>query len=159
MKGKPWSVEEEQKLTDLVKRGFRIPEISSILGKSYAAVQNKMRRLGLVEGEIVNFNLSPSSIQNKLSQRPDGELRSAEETLQLLNSALDVLRNSGLDKTEILRLRTVIQGARVYLDLLAEFINYEVIERKLVELEANYAKLLRKKAKNVEANQDSSFVV
>ncbi len=58
--------------------------------------------------------------------------------MKLLNGALDTLQKGGLDKTEILRLRTVIQGATVYMDRVTEFINYQVIEEKLVDLETKY---------------------
>jgi hypothetical protein len=42
------------------------------------------------------------------------------------------LKRKGLDKTEILRLRTIIQGARICVTLLAQYIGYRAIEEKLL---------------------------
>ena len=56
--------------------------------------------------------------------------------------AVSALKSGGLDKVEILRLRSVISGCKAYKELLVDYINYRAIEVKLVALEANYAKLL-----------------
>ena len=90
----------------------------------------------------------------------EGELQSVEEALKLLNGALKALKTEGLDKTEILRLRTIIQGARIYMHLLADYVDYKGIGEKLVDLKAEYVRWLKeKKAEGNAARQDSSFVV
>ena len=155
MKGKPWTVEEERRLRELVKQGATVAKICAELQKSEGAVRNKMRRLRLVEVDKLNSNLSTST---KLDA--EGELQSVEEALKLLNAALNALKTEGLDKTEIMRLRTIIQGARIYMSLLADYVDYKGIEEKLVDLEAKYVRWLKeKKAEGNAANRDSSFVV
>jgi len=158
VKGQPWTVEEEQKLTELIKSGVGLKKLMSIFGKSENAVRKKAKRLGLRLEEGGGLKINPPS-SSSLAIESRGELRSIEEALKLLNGALDTLQKGGLDKTEIMLLRTVIQGATVYMDRVAEFINYRVIEEKLVEMEAKYAQLVRKKAKGDASGQNSSIVV
>jgi len=118
MKGKPWTAEEEKKLRELVKSGATSATIAAVLGKTEGAVRNKMRRLKLEEVDKLNSNLSTSS-----NLDAEGKLQSIEEALKMLNGALKALDDPGLGKTEILRYRTIIQGARIYVDLLADYID------------------------------------
>lgn len=118
-KGKPWTVEEEQKLRELVKSGATVEKIASALGKSVDAIKHKINRLGLEVVVPVNFSETTTSKLDK-----NGELQSVEEALKLLNGALNALAEGGLDKTEIMRFRTIIQGTRIYMALLGEYIIY-----------------------------------
>lgn len=85
MKGKPWTVEEEQKLREFVKSGVDIEKIAAALGKSEASVRSKINRLKLKleDDNNANFQLSSSS-----NLDVEGELPSVEETLKMLNNAL-----------------------------------------------------------------------
>ena len=75
------------------------------------------------------------------------ELPSVEKALQKLNDALVSLESPGLDQAETLRLRSIIQGRKLYIEKFAEFLNYRELEARLIELEGKYA-ALTKKAKN-----------
>jgi len=132
VKGKAWTVEEERRLRELVKAGATVAKIAALLGKTEASVRSKIQRLKLKveDDDGLKFNMSSSS-----NLDAEGELQSVEEALKLLNGALNALKTGGLDKTEILRLRIIIQGARIYMDLLADYVNYKQIEEKLVDLE------------------------
>ena len=66
------------------------------------------------------------------------ELPSVEETLMKLSAVLTALEKPGLDKTEVLRLRGIIAGAKVYNKLLADYMNYRGLEAKLLELKKKY---------------------
>ena len=120
-----------------MKSGVGVQKIAAALGKSEESVRAKIRRLKLKleEDEQRNFQCSSSS---KLDV--EGELPSVEETLKLLNDALQRLKDEGLGKTEILRLRTIIHGTRIYNALLADYINYRAIEEKLVDLQVRALK-------------------
>jgi len=59
-------------------------------------------------------------------------LPSVEETLLKLSAALKALEKPGLEKNEVLRLRGIIAGAKVYKDLLADYINYRGLEAELL---------------------------
>ena len=75
------------------------------------------------------------------------KLPSVEKTLQKLNDALVSLETPGLDQAETLRLRSIIQGVKMYIEKFAEYLNYRELETRLIELEGKYA-ALTKKAKN-----------
>jgi len=47
LRGKPWSVEEEKQLSELVKAGKRINEIAAVFGKSRGSIKKRMERLVL----------------------------------------------------------------------------------------------------------------
>ncbi len=64
-----------------------------------------------------------------------------------LARAVKSLEQPGLDKDEVLRLRSLIQGCRVYQDKFAEYVNYRRIEGDLMELRKEVA-ALRARAKN-----------
>jgi hypothetical protein len=72
------------------------------------------------------------------------ELPSIEETLKTLEAALEALQTPGLEKTDVLRLRSIIAGAKAYKELLADYINYRGLEAELLELREKYAELSKK---------------
>ena len=48
MRGKPWSVEEERRLRELISEGSGVERISKVMGKTRVSVRAKMYNLGLV---------------------------------------------------------------------------------------------------------------
>jgi len=72
------------------------------------------------------------------------ELPSIEETLKTLAAALKALENSGLEKTDVLRLRGIIAGAKTYQDLFAQYVDYRGLEVELLELREKYEVLAKK---------------
>ncbi len=86
--------------------------------------------------------LHHSSSSSKL-ELPE-ELPSIEETLTKLSAALAVLEKPGLEKSDILRLRNMILGVKVYKELLADYMDYRGLEAELVELRKKYAELSKK---------------
>jgi len=48
LRGKPWSVEEERRLRELIGEGSGIERISKVMGKTRVSVRSKMYNLGLV---------------------------------------------------------------------------------------------------------------
>ena len=53
---------------------------------------------------------------------------SIEHAFKVLAAAIEALKTSGLDKSEVLRLRNLIQSATAYQAKVAEFIDYRGIE-------------------------------
>ncbi len=158
MKGKPWTPEEENRLRQLLKANRSARAIARIMGKSRECVSMKIARLGL---EVVTDEKNPSvTTTSRLTtlQLP-AELPSVEEQLKVLAAALDALRSPEIEKIDVLRLRAIIQGVRVYQELLAEYVDYRGIEAKVVDLEAKYAKLLEDKAKDDSSKPVSAEVV
>ena len=133
MKGKPWTVEEEKQLREMVQAGKRLAEIAKFFGKSNDCIKKKMARLGL--------RVVVRQIQQTTTIK---ELPSVEEALKKLHRALEMLETPGLDQAETLRLRSVIQGVKMYIEKFAEFLNYRELEQRLIELEGKYAALVKK---------------
>lgn len=146
MKGKPWTTDEEDRLRQLLKAKRSARAIARLMGKSRECVSMKIARLGLeVVTEQQNFNVTTTSLSELVLP---SELPSVEEQLKVLAAALDALRSPEVERLDVLRLRAIIQGVRVYQELLAEYVDYRGIEEKVVDLEAKYAKLLQDKAKD-----------
>ena len=145
-KGKPWNIEEELALKQLVTAGHPLETIAERLGKPCEAVRQKIRRLGL---EVVEQSRSVCSTTSKLSLPK--ELPSIEEALKLLAGALKRASQAGLDKVEVQRLQVIATLARTYKEALADYINYREIERRLIDLEAKYARLCEEKTKKTYA--------
>lgn len=139
MKGKPWTVEEERLLREMVQQKKAIAVMASTLGKSVESVRTKIKRLGLrvvVARQIQGATTSSSG--------GSGELPTIEEALRSLNEALVGLKTAGLEQSETLRLRSIIQGIKTYKELLADYLDFRGLESRLFELEAKYAELSRK---------------
>jgi hypothetical protein len=141
VKGKPWSVEDEKKLKDWVTSGVSVDALVFSFDGQYTkdAIYKKMERLGL---EVVDEE--KKNISTTTSLELPAELPSVEETLLKLSAVLAVLEKPGLEKSDILRLRGIISGAKVYKELLADYINYRGLEAELLELREKYAELSKK---------------
>lgn len=144
-KGKPWTKAEIKKLQSLLENGKSLEVIAANLGKSRQAVYLKARRLGLRVKEEDYSAVSPSSSTAAKLVLPE-ELISVEDALKKLVAAMNALEEPGLSKTEVMRLRTLIQTSGLYQKRFAEYMQYRQIEAKLVELEAKYARLAKEKS-------------
>jgi hypothetical protein len=137
-KGKPWSPEDEKKLRELLKIKDSLRVIASKLGKSSEAIRQKMYDLGLKEEEQTKIMCSTSSLTLPK------ELPSIEQILKVLAAALKALEQPGLEQADVLRLRSIIQGAKTYKDLFADYVDYRGIEVELVEVRQKYEALAKK---------------
>jgi len=133
-KGVPWSKSEVDELLTLRTSGATVRQIAQKMGKSEQAVQKKIERLGL---KVVQPQNICSTTTSELIM-PE-ELPSIEEALKILAAAMNALQTPGLTKAEVQRLRNIIQGCKIYKELLADYVNYRQIEAKLVEMEQKYA--------------------
>jgi hypothetical protein len=142
-KGKPWTREEEKQLLELRSEGCKVSEIAAAIGKSDDAVMKKLQRLGLrvVQQRESNWTTTSTAASEIIMPK---ELYSVEEALGILAGAMKALQTPGLSKTEVMRLRSLIQAASVYQVKIAEYINYRGIEKKLVELERKYSDLVKR---------------
>ena len=138
MKGKLWTIEEEQKLRELIQAGENANLIAAKLGKTQNGIYEKAKRLGL---RVVITKPRRKLITSELELPP--ELPSVEEALRILAGALQAAAKPDLNNVEVQRLQTTATLARTYRDLLADYIDYRGIEAKLVELEGKYAQLIQ----------------
>jgi hypothetical protein len=149
-KGKPWTREEEKQLLGLRSEGRRVSEIAVVMGKSEQAVMKKLQRFGL---KVVQQPESNGTTTSELIL--PNELPSVEEALGMLAGAMKALKTPGLSKTEVMRLRSLIQAANVYQVKFAEYLDYRGIEKHLIELERKYGEWVKKnQEKTVEQPQE-----
>ena len=142
MKGKPWSVEEEKRLRQMVAAHKSVRAIAKTLGKTRDCIHMKMARLDL-EVVVGSEKITPTTTTSASLVLPD-ELPSIEEELKVLVGTLKALETQNLDKTEVLRLRGIIQGVKVYQELLADYVDYRGLEVELLEWREKYAELAKK---------------
>jgi hypothetical protein len=140
-KGKPWDINEERQLKDLVEQGKGIEQISRIMVKTQDAIRQKMIDLKLKEEKHAVPRKSRFS-SSKL-ELPD-DLPTVEETLQILAAALRKGTEAGLDKDEVQRLQVVATLAKTYKEIFADYLDYRGLEERLVELEVKYDALIKK---------------
>jgi hypothetical protein len=163
MRGKPWSIDEERHLRQLVEEGKGFSDISQVMGKSRVSVKDKIYNLGLSlkDNTHSQFPVAVSSLSSSSSMAPivnpvpavdlvsvnevalelkaTGPLPSVEEKLRVLDAALVALERPGLCTVEISRLHNIIQGVKVYQQLFADFVNYRALESEVLELRRQLA--------------------
>ena len=144
VKGKPWPTEDEQKLTSWFRSGtvdLRVLAFSFEGKYTEEGIRQKLINLDLLrEQQQVQPNCCCSS---KLELPKD--LPSIEDTVKILAAALEALKSPGLEKNDVFRLRTIITGAKVYKDLLSDYVNYRGLEAELLELREKYAEFSKTK--------------
>jgi hypothetical protein len=144
MKGKPWPADDERKLKDWFQSGITdLSVLSFNLDGNYSkeGIRQKLISLGLLVEQQQQKNLSCCS--SKLELPP--ELPTVEETLKVLAAALKALETPGLDKAEVLRLRGIISGCKIYKEQFADYLDYRGLEDRLIELEGKYKALVKNK--------------
>jgi hypothetical protein len=63
---------------------------------------------------------------------------------------MNALKTPGLSKTEIMRLRTLIQTSGLYQKRIAEYIDYRGLEKRLIELTEEYEELAKREQDRAE---------
>ena len=139
VKGRPWEINEIRQLRQLVDEGKNVEEISRLMVKTLDSIKQKMFDLKLKE-KRVDGGASVFSSSLKLPE----ELPSIETALKKLSAALSALETSGLDQSEVLRLRGIIAGVKIYKEIFADYLDYRGLEERLVELEGKYESLIKK---------------
>jgi hypothetical protein len=66
------------------------------------------------------------------------ELFSVEEVLKELHAAVMGLKTPRLDRNEVIRLRGIVAGFKVYKEMLVEYMDYRGIEAELMEWKVKY---------------------
>jgi hypothetical protein len=113
----------------MVLAGKSIRVIAEALGKTRNAIRQKMINLELKEQKK-----SRSEIFSSSNLELPEDLPSIEDQLRVLVGALNELKNHDLDQAEVLRLRSIIQGVKIYKELFADYVNYRALEVKVEEL-------------------------
>jgi len=72
------------------------------------------------------------------------ELRHPVEELKILGDAVKALEKPGLSKTEIMRLKALIQATGSYQKKFADYINYRKIEQRVIEATEELERLAKR---------------
>jgi hypothetical protein len=126
-----WSELDERQLQDLVAKHKRIDEIAIALNRSPEAIFMKLTRSGLAIPE----KSSVENAANKVTEQPTTttqipkleiakveELPSGNEAIGLMWAALRRLQEPDVSKDEAKKLRLIIQGAKSYIHLEADYL-------------------------------------
>jgi hypothetical protein len=126
---KPWSVEEERRMKELLESGSNARQVAVSLGKSFEGVRQKMFRLGLREKSL------PELAHSGSSNLPVSRLLpTLEEALIDLYDAIRGLKQPGLSEADVERLRSVILGIKVYKECYVELRRFREAEDRIMEL-------------------------
>jgi len=107
--------------------------IAEVVGNTEDSVRSKMNRLGFVGLNLVVDDNNSGSAESLLLSSPlvlPEELPSVETVLKTAAAAMKELETPGLSKTEVMRLRAIIQSAAVYQVKVAEYLDYRGIEAR-----------------------------
>ena len=151
-KGTPWTLDEEKHLSILRDEGKTVVDIALLLEKSEQAVMKKLQRMGL---KVVQLQKTSGTTTSSEVIMPK-ELPSVEEALKLLAGAMKALETPELSRTEVLRLRCLIQAATVYQTKIAEYMDYRRLESELLDWKGKYAQLAKKDAGTASALSPTS---
>lgn len=152
-KGKPWDIDEERQLRQLIEEGKQVEEICRVMLKTRDAVLSKIYSLGLNIQQKEEDDKRPRAprLLSSSFQLPQ-ELPTVEEALKRLTAALKSLEQPGLDHSEILRLRSIISGVKIYKEIFADYLNYCELENRLIKLEGKYGELTKSKKSQAHAS-------
>ncbi len=133
-KGKPWTLEEEKQLHLMLQDNKSVRVMAKALGKTRDCVRMKIARLGL---DVVVQSESERTTTSSL--KVPSELPSIEEELRKLAAALSALETPGLEQAETLRLRSIIQGVKIYKELFEDYVDYRGLEAEVAEVKRRLA--------------------
>lgn len=142
MKGKPWTHDEEKKLRELLRQGKDLETIAPLLKRTPDALKQKVTRLGIEVVVQKNFHTTTSSVEN------GSKLLTIQEALEKLSTAIKKLESEGLEKKDIIRLRTLIQGIKIYSTAFADYTDYHRVEAEVLELREMVGQLVKKAEEN-----------
>lgn len=150
MKGKPWNVEEENKLRDWFKSG--ITDLA-VLSKNFEGKYS--RQTGRQKIFAWGFKRKTSGEKNTSCFSSElvlpEELPSVEEALKDLAAAMNALKTPGLSKTEVMRLRCLIRTSSLYQKRIVEYMDYRGTEKWLIELEEKYDGVVKRQKEQMVA--------
>jgi hypothetical protein len=90
VRGKPWSVDEERQLRQLVEEGKGFSDISQVMGKSRVSVKNKVYNLGLSlkDNPQLPISFTVASLSSLSSKAPTADLSPAVESAGVNEAAV-----------------------------------------------------------------------
>jgi hypothetical protein len=140
-KGKPWTVEEELRLKELLEDGLPVSGIAAMLSKTKVAVSIKLRRLGLKDDSAQKKAVSSSSSRGL--ELP-AELPTVEEAARIYAGAMQAMMKPGVSRADLQKWKTLADVAWKYREFMADLIHYKELEKECVEWRRKYEELSKK---------------
>lgn len=159
-----WSLEEEQRLRNLVSKGESIENIALFLKRSPDAIAMKLKRMGItipekhsVISEGNKVTKTTTTTTPKLKALKFEELPSPNMAMGLLWAAVKRLQDPDVGKEESKKLRLIIQGVKSYIHLDADYVfRIREVERRMLAMytaEVVHLQVLADHAENPEEKQ------
>jgi hypothetical protein len=126
-----WTELDEKQLQDLVANNKSIDEIAAVLKRSPEAISMKLARLGVAipqKSSVEKMANKVTESATTTTQMPRleiaklDELPSGNEAIGLLWAALRRLQEPDVSRDEAKKLRLIIQGAKSYVHLEADYL-------------------------------------
>jgi hypothetical protein len=136
-KWKKWTALEEKQLKALLEKKMPIRIIGETIGHSPESVMVKMGRLGLVVAKTQFSGGATTSVEFPK------EMVDLDRTMLLLGGALERVAEGGLTIADVRRLSVLAGIAKTYKELLVNYINYAIIEKRLFGLDEKCARLVK----------------
>jgi len=139
-KGKPWSREQEQRLREMVEKGADVADMAREFNLKPDAIRKKLDRLGLKVVVQKKLQKSRTTTSTTLTLLPK-DIITHEQALRILAGALDVLKQTGLEKLDLQRLRILVDAVQAYDSVLEKFERWVEIESRLAEMDKKITEL------------------
>jgi len=136
VKGKPWSHDQEKRLREMVEKGADVVDMARAFNCKPDAIRKKLDRLGLKV--VVQKSQKTWTTTSTLLPK---DVITHEQALRVLAGALETLKQPGLDKLELQRLRILVDAVQAYDSVLEKFEGWVEIENRLVEMDKKIAEL------------------
>ena len=134
-----WTQEEEAKLLDLWKKGITdLKVLAEQMNRPTEAIRQKLKRMSVVVKQQKIHRSTTTEVASK-------DLLTHEEALKELAGAVHDLKQKGLDKLELQRLRILVDALQRYDSVLEKFEKWVEIETRLLEMDKKIAELKKSK--------------
>ena len=141
-KGKPWSRDEEKRLRQMVQSGASISDLAEAFSLPCDAIRMKLSRIGLKVVVQKKKYKKPRTTTSVLSS----EIITHEQGLSTLAAVIEALKQPGLDKMELQRLRILVVAVSKYDFVLEKFERWDEFENRLLDVEKKIAEVKKVKA-------------
>lgn len=135
-KGKPWSHDQEKRLREMIEEGANVEDLAQAFNREPDAIRMKLNRMGLKV--VVQKSQKRRTTTSTLLPK---DIITHEQALRILAGALETLKQSGLDKLELQRLRILVDAVQTYDSVLEKFEGWVEIENRLIEMDKKIAEL------------------
>ncbi len=147
-RGRRWSHEEETRLREMTEKGMDLESLADAFGRDRDAVRMKLSRMSLkvVLSPPENSRTTTTSLQ-VLSR----EMITHEQALSLLSTVVEALKQPGLNKLELQRLRILVNTVQAYDSALERIEKWDNIESEFASMEKKIDELQKaQKAQKVQ---------